>query len=140
MFAVAPGEGQKPIGLLNDKHFEDMCIPTKYPTGRHGLVTERRTRLTVRKYYNQRLLDADGRFARDIEYLLTQYAVENKQVADDNEANSRPTAQRTGGHCSSQESAGDIRNDSKGLCLSFHEECTRLTSIPPSRGCMMYLG
>ena len=58
--------------------------PIKYPTGRCGLITERTTKLTTRKYFNQRLLDADGRFARDIEYLLTaQYAVESKQVADD---------------------------------------------------------
>ena len=71
MFTVAPSEGQKLIGILNDKFFEEMCNPTKYPTGRYGLVTERKTRLTVRKYFNQRLLDADGRFAKDIEYLLT---------------------------------------------------------------------
>ena len=48
-----------------------MCNPTKYPTGKFGLITERKTKLTVCKYFNQRLLDADGRFARDIEYLLT---------------------------------------------------------------------
>ena len=84
IFAIAPGEGHKPIGILQDKHFEEMCNPTKYPTGKFGLITERKTKLTVRKYFNQRLLDADGRFARDIEYLLTaQYAVESKQVADD---------------------------------------------------------
>ena len=84
IFAIAPGEGHKPISILQDKHFEEMCNPTKYPTGNFGLITERKTKLTVRKYFNQRLLDADGRFARDIEYLLiAQYAVESKQVADD---------------------------------------------------------
>ena len=61
--------------------FEEMCNPTKYPTGKFGLITERKIKLTVHKYFNHRLLDADGRFARDIEYLLTaQYAVESKQV------------------------------------------------------------
>ena len=84
IFAVAPGEGHKPIGILSDKYFEEMCNPTKYPTGKFGLITDRQTKLTVCKYFNRRLLDADGRFARDIEYLLTaQYAVESKQVADD---------------------------------------------------------
>ena len=40
--------------------------------------------LTIRKYFNQRLLDADGRFAKGVEYLPTaQYAVESKQVNDD---------------------------------------------------------
>ena len=79
IFAIAPGEGHKPISILQDKHFEEMCNPTKYPTGKFGLITERKTKLTVRKYFNQGLLDADGRFARDIEYLLTaQYTVESK--------------------------------------------------------------
>ena len=32
VFTVAPGEGQKPIGILNDKHLEEMCNPTKYPS------------------------------------------------------------------------------------------------------------
>ena len=84
MFSVAPGEGHKPIPILTDKHFEEMCNPTKYPRGNGGLTSERKIKLTVRKYFNQRLLDVDGRFAKDIEYLLTaQYAVESKQVFDD---------------------------------------------------------
>ena len=49
-----------------------------------ALVGSSEKNLTVRKYFNQRLLDADGRFAKDVEYLLTaQYAVESKQVNDD---------------------------------------------------------
>ena len=32
VFTVAPGEGQKPVGILSDQHFEEMCNPTKYPT------------------------------------------------------------------------------------------------------------
>ena len=84
VFSVAPGEGQKPIPILTDEGFEVMCNPTKYPTGKFGLMAHRDKKLTVRKYFNQRLLDADGRFCKDVEYLLTvQYAVESKQVADD---------------------------------------------------------
>ena len=47
VFTVAPGEGQKPIGILSDKQFEEMCNPTKYPTGTYGLTTERKIRLTI---------------------------------------------------------------------------------------------
>ena len=84
VFFVAPGEGQRPIPILTDEGFEVMCNPTKYPTGKFGLMAHREKKLTVRKYFNQRLLDADGRFCEDVEYLLTaQYAVESKQVADD---------------------------------------------------------
>ena len=84
VFSIAPGEGQKPIAILTDDHFEEMCNPTKYPYGYFGLKANREKKLTVRKYFNQRLLDADGRFAKDVEYLLmAQYAVESKQVSDD---------------------------------------------------------
>ena len=84
IFSSDPGEGHKPVSIFQDKHFKEMYNLTKYPTGKFGFITERKTKLTVRKYFNQRLLDADGRFARDIEYLLTaQYAVESKQVAND---------------------------------------------------------
>ena len=111
IFAIAPGEGHKPISILQDKHFEEMCNPTKYPTGKVGLITERKTKLTVRKYFNQRLLDADGRFARDIEYLLTaQYAVESKQVADDASIAFRQTQGRL--HRGQVLTAGSIKKTS----------------------------
>ena len=126
MFTVAPCEGQKPIGILSDMQFEEMCNPTKYPTWRCGLVSERKTRLTVHEYFNQRLLDADGRFARDIEYFLTaQYAVESKQVADDASIAMRQTRGRLhrgqvlAAGRSYQEPTGCIRYDSKGLCLLY---------------------
>ena len=61
-----------------------MQTPLKCPCGNFGLLANREKRLTVRKFFNQRLLDVDGRFAKDVEYLLTaQYAVESKQVHDD---------------------------------------------------------
>ena len=109
VFAVAPGERQKPIGILSDQHFEEMCNPTKYPRGRFGLTTERKIKLIVRKYFNQRLLNADGRFARDIEYLLTaQYAVESKQVTDDANIALRQTQGRL--HRGQALTAGAVRN------------------------------
>ena len=46
-----------------------------------NLMANREKWLTVRKYFNQGFLDADGRFARDVECLLT--AVESKQVSED---------------------------------------------------------
>ena len=84
VISIAPGEGQKPIAILTDDYFEEMGNPTKYHYGNFGLKANRQKRLTVHKYFNQRLLNADGRFAKDVEYLLmAQYAVESKQVFDD---------------------------------------------------------
>ena len=84
IFSIAPGEGSKPIPLLTDKLFEELSNPDKFPSGKGGYAsTQRDTRLTLRKYVNSRLLDQDGRFARDIEYIFgMQYAVEHKQVRD----------------------------------------------------------
>ena len=79
VFSIAPGEGNKPIPLLTDTLFEELANPDKFPYGDGGFAdTERDTKLTLRKYVNARLLDQDGRFAKDIEYIFAmQYAVEH---------------------------------------------------------------
>ena len=61
-----------------------MCNPTKFSTGKVGLITGRKNTSQFASNLTRVTLDANGRFARDIEYLLTaQYAVDSKQVADD---------------------------------------------------------
>ena len=61
-----------------------MANPDKIPYGNGGFAdSERDTKLTLRKYVNACLLDQDGCFAKDIEYIFAmQYAVEHKQVRD----------------------------------------------------------
>ena len=55
-----------------------MSNPDKFCVGTGGYFTKH---LTFRKYYNQRLLNVDGRFACDLDYLfVAQYVVECKQV------------------------------------------------------------
>ena len=79
--ACAPGEKHKPIPLLNDRFFEEMSFPDKFADGKNGLLAERDKNIQTKRYFNQRLLDIDGRFARSTEYLLSaQYATECKQV------------------------------------------------------------
>ena len=81
VISVAPGEGMKPLNILTDQSFEEMAFPHKYPLGKGGFSEERKEKLTIRKFFNQRLLDVDGRFAKDVDYLLAaQYAVEQDQV------------------------------------------------------------
>ena len=80
IFSIAPGEGNKPIPLLTNTLFEELANPDKFPYGKGGFTdTERDTKLTLRMYVNAHLLDQDGHFAKDIEYIFTmQYAVEHK--------------------------------------------------------------
>ena len=82
--SIAPAEGQKPLSIMTDAEFEAMVNPDKFCFGKGTFNTERPKKLTYRKYFNQRLLDVDGRFARDLDYLfVAQYIVEAKQVLDD---------------------------------------------------------
>ena len=79
--SCAPGEKHRPIPLLNDPYFEQLSNPEKFPDGQNGLLSEREKPIQVRRYFNQRLLDVDGRFAKSIDYLLSaQYATESQQI------------------------------------------------------------
>ena len=82
--SIAPAEGQKPLFIMSDPSFELMCNPDKFCFGTGGFGKKRERKITYRKYFNARLQDIDGRFARDLDYLfVAQYIVECKQVLDD---------------------------------------------------------
>ena len=84
IICVAPAEGEKPLNIMTDSHVEAMSNPDKFPFGNGTFSSERPKKLTYIKYSNQRLLDVDGRFTRDLDYLfVAQYIVEAKQVLDD---------------------------------------------------------
>ena len=81
---VAPAEGQRPLSIMTDSIFETMSDPEKFPISDGCFAAERPRKLTYRKYFNQRFLDVDGRFAKDIDYLfVAQYIIEVKQIVDD---------------------------------------------------------
>ena len=70
--------------MMLDPGYEEKSNPTKFPFGNGGFHSERKIALTYRKYFNQRLLNVDGRFSCDLDYLfVAQYVVESKQVFDD---------------------------------------------------------
>ncbi len=70
VISVAPAEGQRPLFIMIDPNFEAMFNPDKFCFGSGAFSTERPRKLTYRKYFNQRLLDVDGRFACDLDYLF----------------------------------------------------------------------
>ena len=82
--SVAPGEGQHPLGILEDKCIEEMAFPDKFPLSSCGLASiVQDVILTPRQYFNQRILDCDGRFAKDTDYVFAaQYPIKNKQEQD----------------------------------------------------------
>ena len=74
---VAPGEGKTPTSLMRNEHFDVKSFPKHHPNGKYGLHHERKFRLSPVYYFNQRLLNADERFSKDICYLfMASYYIE----------------------------------------------------------------
>ena len=59
--SFAPAEHEKPVPLLSDANFEELANPEKYPDGKNALTAERSNQIDARRYFNQRLLDVDGK-------------------------------------------------------------------------------
>jgi len=76
-----------------DTNAEVLAFPAKFPHGTGGLTDERDTALTPKKYFIQRLLNKDKRFAGDANYLFyAQYVTEMKQIRDNITVAMRQTA------------------------------------------------
>ena len=71
--------------MLLDNDFEVLAFPDLFPYGSGGYHnTHRKVKLSIRKYFQQRLLNVDGRFAQNIEYLFcAQYIADIKQIESD---------------------------------------------------------
>ena len=83
VFSVAPGEGRLPLMVGNDVNNEVLTFPTLFPDGKFGFDVHRLPKLTLRKYFQARLLSEDTRFAKNTEYLFyAQYLTEQKQISD----------------------------------------------------------
>lgn len=76
---VAPGEGNNPVKLLSDLGNEAKCCPVLFPLGCNTYHESRDNRLTLSRYFNNRIVHADGRFAQNVEYIA-QYMSEIEQV------------------------------------------------------------
>ena len=51
-FTVAPGEGKKPLRVLNDNFCEELAHPPLFSIGKYGYKVERDIELTPNKYFN----------------------------------------------------------------------------------------
>ena len=83
VYSVAPGEGRLPLLIGNDANNEVLTFPTLFPDGKFGFDVQRMSKLTLRKYFQAKLLSEDTRFAKNTEYLFyAQYLKEQKQISD----------------------------------------------------------
>ncbi|XP_076836836.1 uncharacterized protein LOC143482374 [Brachyhypopomus gauderio] len=81
IMSVAPAEGNNPVRLLTDESNEAKCFPVLFPKGTGTFHDNRPERLTLSRYLNTRILNADGRFAKNLDYIFYgQYLSELNQV------------------------------------------------------------
>ncbi|VDI08178.1 Hypothetical predicted protein [Mytilus galloprovincialis] len=83
IITLAPGEGKSPVNIMLDEGCEELSFPQLFPTGQFGFDRHRNVHLTPKKYFNARILNKTGVFAKNIEYLFfAQYVTEYKQIMD----------------------------------------------------------
>ncbi|XP_048834537.1 uncharacterized protein LOC125709770 [Brienomyrus brachyistius] len=81
IMSMAPAEGNNPVRLLTDESNEAKCFPVLFPKGTGTFHERRKEKLTLCRYLNTRILNADGRFAKNLDYIFYgQYLSELQQV------------------------------------------------------------
>ncbi|XP_071944760.1 uncharacterized protein [Antedon mediterranea] len=81
IFCCAPCEGNSPVALLNNKSLEGKCFPTLFPTGHSTFHDARNIKLTLGRYFHNKLCHVDNRFAKNTEYIFfAQCLYEIEQV------------------------------------------------------------
>ncbi|XP_076120789.1 uncharacterized protein LOC143101377 [Alosa pseudoharengus] len=112
ILSVAPGEGNSPVRLLSDKTNEAKCFPVLFPSGGPTFHDERESKITLSRYLNTRLLNADGRFGRNTDYIFyAQYISEVQQVI----SSVSVALRKGGGHPSLKEATPDMLLNSDSL-------------------------
>ena len=85
IYQCTPGENNIPKYMLLDNDFEVLAFPDIFPYGGGDYNNSHiKVKLPIRKYFQQCLLNVDGRFAQNIEYLFcAQYIADIKQIEND---------------------------------------------------------
>ena len=85
IYQCAPRENNISKYMLLDNDFEVLAFPDLFPYGGGGYHNaHKKVKLPIRKYFQQHLLNVDGRFTQNIEYLFcVQYIADIKQIKSD---------------------------------------------------------
>ncbi|XP_073323364.1 uncharacterized protein [Pagrus major] len=109
---LAPAEGNSPVRLLSDHTNEAKCFPVLFPGGLGTYRDSRQHRLSLSRYFNNRILHADGRFAQNVEYIFfAQYLSEVEQVV----SNVSIALRKGKGGARSQKVSRNVLNDEESL-------------------------
>nr|XP_034317093.1 uncharacterized protein LOC117686351 [Crassostrea gigas] len=92
VFNIAPAEGNNPVRMLQEQGNEAKTFPCHFPSGQFSFDQQRDKRLTLARYFNNRLMNADNRFAKDTNYIFfSQYMSELNQVIEKTQISVRKT-------------------------------------------------
>ncbi|XP_052690977.1 uncharacterized protein LOC128168860 [Crassostrea angulata] len=96
VYNIAPGEGKNPVRMLQDEGNEAKSFPHLFPSGRFSWNEERDERITLSRYFNNRLMNTDNRFAKDTNYIFfAQFMSELKQVIEKTQISIRKSLSKT---------------------------------------------
>ncbi|KAK7886520.1 hypothetical protein WMY93_026141 [Mugilogobius chulae] len=104
---LAPAEGNNPLKLRSDEDHEAKCFPKLFPFARNTFHAHRRIPLTLFRYFLNRIMHVDRRFAHNAEYIFFALSmIEVDQVVSKVSIASRK------GHSGSKTSSGKNVKDS----------------------------
>lgn len=97
IYNIAPGEGNNPVKMLQEPGNEAKTFSYLFPTGKFSWNNERDTRITLSRYFNNRLMNTDDRFAKDSNYIFfSQYMSDLNQVIEKTQISVRKSVKTLG--------------------------------------------
>ena len=70
IISIAPGEGQRPMSVLNDDYYEELAHPHLFPKSKFGYKVERDIPLSPSKYFNQQFLNYTQQSSSDSDCIF----------------------------------------------------------------------
>ncbi|KAK3100565.1 hypothetical protein FSP39_021862 [Pinctada imbricata] len=135
VFDIAPAEGMNPVKMLQEKGNEAKCFPVLFPTGKNSFDETRNLPISLSRYFNNRLMHADNRFAQNTNYLFyAQYLSELKQVIDKTQISLRKTDSK--GTTAGKVTAETLQDKAKLKQMFRKDEALRF--LQPIRGTPSY--
>ncbi|XP_062611086.1 uncharacterized protein LOC134272924 [Saccostrea cucullata] len=135
IYDIAPGEGNNPVRMLQEEGNEAKTFPYLFPSGQFSWNDNRETRITLSRYYNNRLMNTDARFAKDSNYIFfSQFMSDLNQVIEKTQISIRKSIRRIG---NDQEVTANMVQDPEVLSkLMKNDEALRF--MQPIRGTPAY--
>nr|XP_034317094.1 uncharacterized protein LOC117686352 [Crassostrea gigas] len=135
IYDIAPGEGNNPIRMLQEPGNEAKTFPYLFPTGKFSWNDKREIRITLSRYFNNRLMNTDDRFAKDSSYIFfCQFMSDLNQVIEKTQISIRKSVRRL--ECDQNMTANMVQNPEILSKLMRNDEALRF--MQPIRGTPAY--